>query len=121
MTRVRTIAYQLDLSPELSEVHNVFHVSQLRRCISPPAKRNDMAKLELAKDLTYEERPIKKLDETERVTRSKVIKFYKVQWEHHTEEETTWERGILKDSLPRIVFPSNRISRTRFILSGGGL
>ena len=71
MTRVRTIAYQLDLSPELSEVHNVFHVSQLRRCISPPKKRTDMAEIEDAKDLTYEERPIKILDETERVTAAK--------------------------------------------------
>jgi hypothetical protein len=48
-----------------------------------------MAEIELAKDLTYEEKPFRILDETERVTRSKVIKFYKVQWEHHTEEEAT--------------------------------
>ena len=85
MTRVGTVAYQL----ALSEVHNVFHVSQLRRCISPPKKRTDMAEIELAKDLTYEERPLRILDEAERITRSKVIKFYKVQWEHHTEEEAT--------------------------------
>ena len=51
-----------------------------------------MAEIELAKDLTYMERPVKILDETERVTRSKVIRFFKVQWEHHTEEEATWER-----------------------------
>ena len=51
-----------------------------------------MAEIELAKDLTYEEKPIRILDETERVTRNKVIRFYKVQWEHRTEEEATWER-----------------------------
>ena len=51
-----------------------------------------MSEIELAKDLTYEERPFIILDEAERVTRSKAIKFYKVQWEHHTEEEATWER-----------------------------
>ena len=50
------------------------------------------SEVEIAKDLTYEQRPFKILDEAERVTRSKVIKFYKVQWEHHTEEEATWER-----------------------------
>ena len=71
MSRVGTFAYQLELPPELSEVHNVFHVSQLRRCISPPKKRTDMAEIEHAKDLTYEERPIKILDETERVTSAK--------------------------------------------------
>ena len=48
-----------------------------------------MAELELAKDLTYEEKPFRILEEMERVTHSKAIKFYKVQWEHHTEEEAT--------------------------------
>ena len=62
----------------MSEVHNVFHVSQLRRCISPPEKKTAMAKMELAKDLTYEERPFRILDEVERVTRSKTRKFYNV-------------------------------------------
>ena len=59
MARVGTVAYQLELPPELSEVHNVFHVSQLRRCISPLEKRTGMAEIELAKDLTYEEKPIR--------------------------------------------------------------
>ena len=58
MSRVGTVAYQLELPPELSEIHNVFHVSQLRRCISPPEKRTAMAEIELAKDLTYEEIPL---------------------------------------------------------------
>ena len=101
MTRIGTVAYQLELPPELSKVDNVFHVSQLRRCISPPEKRTDMAEIELAKDLTYEEKPIRILDETERVTRSKVLRCYKVQWEQHTEEEATWER----EEFLRTVYP----------------
>ena len=92
MSRVGTVTYQLELPAELADVHNVFHVSQLRRCISPPEKRTAMAEVELANDLTYEERPFRILDQMERVTRSKVRKFYKVQWEHHTESESTWER-----------------------------
>ena len=51
-----------------------------------------MTEVEWAKDLTYEERPFKILDEMERVTRSKTRKFYKAQWEHHTEAEATWEQ-----------------------------
>ena len=51
-----------------------------------------MAEVELANDLTYEERPFRILDQMERVTRSKVRKFYKLQWEHHTESESTWEQ-----------------------------
>ena len=91
MTRVGTVAYQLESPPELLDVHNVSHVSQLRRCISPPEKRTNMSEIELAKDLIYEERPFRILDETERVTRCKSRKFYKVQWMHHTESELTWE------------------------------
>ena len=101
MTRVGAVAYQLELPPELSDVHNVFHVSQLRRCISPLEKNIDLAEIELAKDLTYEERPVIILDQMERVTRSKVRKFYKVQWKHHTESEATWEQGeFLRDQYP---------------------
>ena len=56
----------------------MLHVSQLRRCISPPEKGTDMSEIELAKDLTYEQRPFRILDEAERVTCIKVVKFYKV-------------------------------------------
>ena len=42
--------------------------------------------------MTYEERPIRVLEEMERVTHSKVIKFYKVIWNNHSEQDTTWER-----------------------------
>ena len=60
-----------------------------------------MAEIELAKDLTYEEKPFRILDEMETVTRSKSVKFYKVQWEHHTESEATWER----DDFLRTIYP----------------
>ena len=79
MSRVGTVAYQLELPPELSDVHNMFHVSQLRRCISLPEKKTAMTEIKLAKDLTYEERLVKILDQMERVTRSKARKFYKVR------------------------------------------
>ena len=92
MSRVGTVAYQLELPPELSDVHNVFHFSQLRGCISPPEKKTAITEIELAKDLTHEERPVRILDQMERVTRSKARKFHKVQWEHHTESESMWER-----------------------------
>jgi hypothetical protein len=50
-----------------------------------------MEYLDLGGDLKYSKRPIRILDTTERVTRSKVIKMCKVQWSHHTEDEATWE------------------------------
>jgi hypothetical protein len=51
-----------------------------------------LEEVQLESDLTYEEKPIKILETSERVTCTKTIKFCKVQWSHHTEEEATWER-----------------------------
>jgi hypothetical protein len=85
------VAYQLELPPQLLEVHDVFHVSQLKKCLWVPEEKLLMEYLDLGRDLTYSERPIKILNSAERVTHSKVIKMCKVQWGHHTEDEATWE------------------------------
>ena len=62
---------------------------------------------------TYEEKPIKILETAERVTRTKTIKFYKVQWNHHNEEEATWEReDDLREDHPHL-FASHSESRGR--------
>jgi hypothetical protein len=75
----------------LSEVHDVFHVSQLKKCLRVPEEQLPMEYLDLGGYLTYSERSIKILDSAERVTRSKVIKMCKVQRNHHAEDEGTWE------------------------------
>ena len=69
-----------------------FHVSQLKRCLRIPEEAIAPTNIELQSDLTYEEKPIQVLEEMERVTRSKVIKFYKVVWNNHSEQDATWER-----------------------------
>jgi hypothetical protein len=45
----------------------------------------------LEADLSYPEHPIKVLDQKDRVIRCKTIKFFKIQWSNHSEEEATWE------------------------------
>ena len=45
--------------------------------------------IQLDSDLTYKEKPVRILDTANRVTRSKIIKFCKVLWSHHSEEEAT--------------------------------
>jgi hypothetical protein len=86
------VAYQLELPPQLSDVHDVFHVSHLKKCLRVPEEQLPIEELDLGGDLTYSERPVKILDTTERVARNKVIKMRKVQWSQHTEDEATWER-----------------------------
>jgi hypothetical protein len=85
------VAYQLELPPQLSDVHYVLHVSQLKKCLRVPKEQLPMEELDLRSGLTYSERPIKILYMAERVTHSKVIKKCKVQWCHHMEDEATWE------------------------------
>jgi hypothetical protein len=86
------VAYQLELPPQLSNVHDVFHVSQLKKCLHMPEEQLPMEDLDAKEDLSYQEYPVKILETLERVTRNKKIKMCKVQWSHHTEEEATWER-----------------------------
>jgi hypothetical protein len=86
------VAYQLELSLQLSDVHNVLHVSQLKKCLRVPEEQIPMEDLSASKDLYYQEYPVKILETSERVTRNKTIKMCKVQWSHHIEEEATWER-----------------------------
>jgi hypothetical protein len=77
--RVGEIAYQLELPNNLSDVHNVFQVSQLKKCLRVPEEQLPMEELGVQGDLTYMEYTIKILDTLTRVTRNKVIKICKVQ------------------------------------------
>ena len=73
------VAYQLDLPSSLSAMHDVFHMSQLKKCLRIPTEVVDVAPQELQPDLTYCERPIRILDIAERKTWHHSIKFVKVQ------------------------------------------
>jgi hypothetical protein len=58
----------LELPPQLSDVHDVFHVSQLRKCLRVPEEQIPLEELTVGKDLTYQEYPLKILDTSENVT-----------------------------------------------------
>jgi len=85
------VAYRLELPAQLSAVHNIFHVSQLRKCLRVPNKIMDIEKLQVEPDLVYPEHPVKIVDHKTRVTRNQTSNFYKVQWSNHSEREATWE------------------------------
>jgi hypothetical protein len=85
------VAYKLDLPPSLAGVHDIFHVSQLKNCLKAHVDIVLPEVTPLAADLSYPENTIKVLHQKDRVTRSKTIKFFKIKWSNHSEEEATWK------------------------------
>ncbi|WVZ80869.1 hypothetical protein U9M48_028311, partial [Paspalum notatum var. saurae] len=99
--RCGPVAYRLELSPSLSAVHDVFHVSQLKKCLRVPEHVIDVADVQLEPNLTYQDYPIRVLDQKERSTRRRTTKFYKFQWSNHSEDEATWEQEeFLQNKYP---------------------
>jgi hypothetical protein len=86
------VAYQISLPESLLAVHDVFHVSQLKKCLRVPEEQLSTEDLEVQEDLTYIEKPTQILETADRVTRRSTIRMCKVKWGHHLEEEATWEK-----------------------------
>jgi hypothetical protein len=82
----------LELPLQLFVVHDVFHVSQLKKCLCVPEEQIPVEDLDAKEDISYQEYPVKILETSERVMRNMRIKMCKVQWSYHTEEKVTWER-----------------------------
>jgi hypothetical protein len=83
------VAYQLELPSQLSDVHNVFHVPQLKKYLHALEEQIPIEDFSASEDHSYQEYPVKILETSERVTWNKMIKMCMVQWSHHIEEEAT--------------------------------
>jgi hypothetical protein len=100
------VTYKLELPPSLVGVHDIFHVSQLKKCLKVPVDvvLPEVAPLEA--ELTYPEHPVKILDQKDRITWHKTIKFFKIEWTNHTEEEATREsEDFLRSRHPDFPLP----------------
>jgi hypothetical protein len=98
------LSYQLELSSKLSGVHNVFHVSQLKRCLKPPTDVVIEDIIPLKPDLTYKTYHVKILEQQHQTARKKTTRFYKVQWNGHLKDEATWEcEDFLRSNFPKLL------------------
>ena len=91
MQKIGPVAYRLALPSTLQDIHDVFHISQLRWYIPNPEHVISYEPLKLKENLTYVEEPIQIIDRRDRVLRNQVIPFVEVLWKHHQITDATWE------------------------------
>ena len=116
--RIGEVAYRLELPSDLDRIHDVFHVSMLRKYIPDPSHVLIEQPVEIQEDFTYEEEPVQILDRREQVLRNKTIPLVKVLWRSHTVEEATWEREEQMKRHYSHLFDAGMnvlISRTKFL------
>jgi len=100
--RVGSVAYKLDLPSEMEAFHNVFHVSQLRKCLTDQDVLIPEIPSDLGTNLTLETRPVRIVDRMEKAMRKKTIQMVKVIWDCNGREETTWEtEARMKAEFPK--------------------
>ena len=92
LERIGTVAYRLALPPSISGVHEVFHVSMLRKYTPDPAHVVDWGHIEVNTDRTFEEGLVCILDSRDQVLRRKIVRLVRVLWRNYGVEKSTWER-----------------------------
>jgi hypothetical protein len=107
------VAYKLKLPERLVDVHDVFHVSQIRKCLRVPEEQVVSDTLDLQDYLRYQEVLVKIVDTMTKRTRMKAFNLCKVQWSKHTEAEVTREKeDALREEFPHL-FEEHSESRGR--------
>ncbi|XP_070662363.1 uncharacterized protein [Malus domestica] len=101
--RIAEVAYKLELPPELSKVHDVFHVSMLRHYVSDPSYVIPPQPLEINPNLTYDEEPVTILDWKENVLRNNTVHLVKVLWRSLDEGSYLGDRGTDERLVSSIV------------------
>lgn len=90
LERVGPVAYRQALPPILTRVHNVFHVSMLRKYISDPSHVISPSMIDLCEDLSFEEALVWIMESEERQLWNRAIPYVKVLWTNHGEHEAIW-------------------------------
>ena len=103
--RVGEVAYRLELPPEMERIHNVFHVSMLKKCLTDSTQviEAPLEEVELREDLSFQVKPIAILDSQVKKLRSKEVPMVKVLWKNDKVEEMTWEtEEMMKRDYPEL-------------------
>jgi len=118
--RIGPVAYEIALSPHLGNLHNVFHVSQLRKYVADPTHVLEQDDVQVHENLTLGVGPVRILDSQVKRLRGKEIRTVKVLWDEET-QEMTWEmEDLMRKSYPHL-FTGKFYFRGRKLLKVGEL
>ncbi|XP_020691553.1 uncharacterized protein LOC110106130 [Dendrobium catenatum] len=96
------VVYRLILPAHMSGVHNVFHISTLRKYISNEAQKINTEVEDIKPNLTFVNKPEKILDYDVKQLRSRTIRYVKVLWKHNSEKDATWEESEMRENNPHL-------------------
>ena len=85
------MAYWLQLPARLGGMHDVFHVSRLKKYYPDPQHVLATEKINLQENLSYREEPVEIIDRKIKVLKTKEMPLVKVLWRYHDVREPTWE------------------------------
>ncbi|KAL6219339.1 hypothetical protein ACLB2K_007098 [Fragaria x ananassa] len=91
LKKVGTVSYKVKLPAELSHIHDVFHVSQLKKSAPDAPQVMSWSNVPLDQNVSFEEGPLCILEREEKKLRNRQVSLVKVKWQHHGVEEATWE------------------------------
>ena len=101
--KIGQVAYKLELPSHLGGMHNVFHISRLKKYNPDPQHVLVTEEIQLHDDLTYKEEPVEILDRKEKELRTKTVPLVKVLWQYHDVREATWEtEKKMRELYPRL-------------------
>ncbi|GJU68998.1 reverse transcriptase domain-containing protein [Tanacetum coccineum] len=103
LKRIGPVTYRLRLSKELSEVHDIFHVLNLKKCLADANLHVPLDEIKIDKTLHFVEEPLEIMDREVKTLKRSKISIVKVRWNSKHGHEFTWEReGHMKARYPQL-------------------
>ena len=105
LERIGTLAYRVNLPEKMAGVHNVFHVSHLRKCVHDSnivINPNELEELDVEPEASKPRRPVRIMEHSTKQLRRKIVNLVRVQWSEH-EGDSTWEtEENMRSAYPKL-------------------